>query len=164
MPIRFTPTNEQETKKFSNLPPGTYPFTVLESSEVPCKSGKHQGDLQAKIKLNVHGKDFKKHVYDYLAPWVDWKMKHFMETIGLGQVWLSGVFDARDNVWKDRTGYVELDIETDPIYGDRNKVVDYMPNYAQRVEVKPDAKISPEDVPAKPATQQPKPADDDVPF
>ena len=165
MPIKFTPTNETETKKYANLPPGTYPFTVLESGEVASKSVKNAGKIMVRLKLNVHGNYFDKHVYDYFADWFsEWKMKHFAETAGLGQHWLEGYLDARDNAWKDRTGYVEIDVETDQKFGEKNVVVDYRPNEAQKVEVKENAPISPEDVPAKPASKAAKPIEDDVPF
>ena len=126
--MQFTPKTEQELKRFNNLPDGDYPFTVLESDEVASKSAKNPGRLMIKLKLNVHGPDGDKHVYDQFADWFsEWKLRHFAETAGLLSQYEAGTIDARQNALQGRTGYVRIIETADPKYGDRNEVDDYIP-------------------------------------
>jgi len=107
MPIKFTPKREEELSRFENLPDGIYPFTVLESAIKLSKSAKNAGKEMVAVKLNVHGPDFDRHVYDYFADWFsEWKLKHFCDTTGLAADYAAGQVDPSDNSWQGRQGYV----------------------------------------------------------
>lgn len=150
MPIQFKPKSEDELSRFGNLPDGDYPFTVLESSEVASKSAKNAGKMMIKLKLNVHGPEFDKHVYDYFADWFsEWKLKHFHEVAGLSKQYDSGQVDASNNAYQGRTGFVRIKVEDDPTWGEKNTVDDYI---LQKTVPRPTE-------PAKPAANE-----DDVPF
>lgn len=149
MAITFTPKKEEELKKFDNLPPGIYPFTVLESGEIPSKSEKNKGRMMCAVKLNVHGPSFDRHVYSYFSDWFnEHHLKHFCESVGIGADYAAGKVDSDNNAWNGKTGWVKLGIEeAKGNYPAKNVVDDYV------VKEKGTA------VPA------PKPAEsDDVPF
>jgi hypothetical protein len=153
MALKFTPKDESEISRFSNLPDGDYPFTVLESDIKTSKSAKNAGKEMCALKLNVHGPDFDRHVYDYFADWFsEWKLKHFCETTRKAKEYESGVVDPASNSWAGRTGFVRLKITHDPKYGDKNEVDDYLPP-------------APVTIPAtKPAPLPSEGESDDVPF
>lgn len=149
MPLNFTPKKEEELKKFGNLPPGEYPFTVLESAELASKSAKNAGKMMCAVKLNVHGPQFDRHVFCYFADWFnEHLLKHFCEGVGLGADYAAGKVDSSNQAWQGKTGWVKLGIE--PAKG----------NYPEKNVV--DDFIVKEKGAAVPA---PKPAEtDDVPF
>ncbi|MBX7157202.1 MAG: hypothetical protein K1X66_02280 [Verrucomicrobiae bacterium] len=127
--MKFTPKKESEISGgFKPLPSGTYPFTVLESDIQFSKSKKNAGKEMVKLKLNVHGPDFDKHVYDYFAEWFsEWKLKHFCDTAGLSSSYEAGEINPNENAYQGRTGYVKIGIETNEETGEeRNHVVDYI--------------------------------------
>lgn len=166
MPLHFTPKKEEELSRFSNLPDGEYPFTVMESGEQASKSAKNAGKIMVKVKLCVHGPDMDKHVYDYFADWFsEWKLKHFCETIGIGMDYESGNVDATGNAYQDRTGFVRIKTETDASGTDRNVVDDYivqLPESAPKKITKEEAakKLEPAKAAAKAAAQPPVETDD----
>ena len=146
MGIKFTPKDESEISRFSNLPEGEYPFTVLESDIKFSKSAKNAGKPMCAVKLNVHGKDFDRHVFDYFADWFsEWKLKHFCETTRHAAEYQAGSVDPSGNAWAGRTGFVRITIKDDPKYGEKNEVDDYLPPAPM----------------TQPAQREP---DDDVPF
>lgn len=125
--MRITPKTEEELSSFDLLPKGTYPFTVLNSDEVASKSKKNAGRMMFAVKLNVHGPQGDKHVYDYFADWFsEWKLRHFAETTGQLKAYEGGELDGKNGAFANRTGYVTLDIEDDPKYGEKNVVKDYV--------------------------------------
>jgi len=164
MPLHYKPKSEKELNRYPVLPEGDYPFTVLESDEVASKSPKNAGKIMVKLKLNVHGPDFDKHVFDYFADWFsEWKLKHFLEAIGRGADYESGQIDARENAYEGRTGYVRIIIEENKETGeDRNAVDDYIVQPAQKVI----PKLTPTSTALAPAPAAHKElsSQDDVPF
>lgn len=151
MPLKFTPKSEEEIKKnsggFDSLPPGTYPFTCLESKEEISKSEKNAGKTMCAVKLRVHGPHYDRFVFDRFADWLaEHKMKHFLEAVGLGEKYVSGNIDATNNAWEGRTGWVKIKIRNDNSkFSGENEVVDYIVKEAA-------------------APQPPKPETDDVGF
>ncbi len=149
MPIKFTPKSESELSRFSPLPEGTYPFTVLESSEQQSQSKKNFGKLMCKVKLNVHGPTSDVHVYDYFADWFsEWKLKHFCESVGLASEYEAGSVDASENAWEGRTGSVTIVIDPPSEkdgkkYDEKNSVDDYVP----RSEPPASTEVHADDVP-----------------
>jgi hypothetical protein len=162
--MQFTPKTEDEVKsnRFSLLPDGDYPFTVLESNEQPSKSAKNAGRIMCALKLAVHRPDGgDQWVYDYFADWFsEWKLKHFAETTGHGADYEAGSLDVANNAAQGWQGMVRIVVEVDKQSGkERNAVDDYI------VEQRP-AALKPEK--AKAGFAQVKQAvagvNDDVPF
>lgn len=171
MPLQYQPKKESEIKRFATLPAGEYPFTVLACQEQESKSVKNKGRLMCAVKLNVHGPESDKHVYDYFADWFsEWKLKHFMETTGNAQAYLSGNVDATEDKWAGFEGFVLLGVETDPKYGEKNVVEDYVPRKGQTVEDLDFSNPTAASKAKKPAAVKPKvqtsstEPDDDIPF
>lgn len=155
--MKITPKKESEISKgFEPLPTGTYPFTVLESDVAIAKSDKNKGKEMVKLKLNVHGRDFDKHVYDHFADWFsEWKLKHFFDTTGHASEYEAGDIDPSGNAYNGWTGFVKIGIEANKETGEeRNNVLDYV---VQKVAVKP-VKMA-----TNTAHQTPE-NNDDVPF
>lgn len=154
MPLKFVPKSEEEIKKnssqFESLPPGDYPFTVLESKEEISKSEKNNGKTMCAVKLNVHGPHYDRFVFDRFSDWLaEHKMKHFLEAVGLGEKYVSGNIDATNNAWEGRTGWVKIKIRKDDSkFNGQNEVVDYIVKNKE----------------AAPATTPKPPEDDSVPF
>ena len=148
--MKITPQSEEEVaNKFGLLPDGTYPFTVLDSRETPSKSEKNKGRMKFDLKLNVHGPDGDRHVYDYFADWFSsWKLRHFCASTGLLSAYEAGEVDGAKGGFTGRQGYVT--VETDPANGNfkaKNAVVDYVVKES-----------------SSQPTATPTEADDDVPF
>ena len=158
MAFKFTPKGESELSRgFDNLPDGKYPFTVLESAIAISKSVKNQGKEMVAVKLNVHGQEYDRHVYDYFADWFsEWKLKHFCETTNQARAYVNGAIDPSSNAWRDMTGFVKITTENDNKGKPRNVVVDYCPDDRQKVE-----QLS---APSKPVVEEQPPEEDDVPF
>lgn len=174
MALQITPKGEKDISKgFQNLPAGEYPFTVMESGINLSKSAANTGRAMCAVKLNIHGPDFDKHVYDYFADWFsEWKLKHFCEVVGLASDYVNGLVAPDNNGWQGRTGFVKVKIA--PAKGDfeaRNEVVDYLPEDNQtaealnRVPKPPQARAAKThgQTKANPAAPS-EPESDDVPF
>lgn len=171
MPLQFQPKKESEIKRFKVLPAGDYPFTVLASQEQASKSTKNAGKLMCAVKLNVHGPDSDQHVYDYFADWFsEWKLKHFLETTGNANAYLTGNVDSSQNAWDGFEGFVKVEVEeATGSYAEKNVVVDYLPKKNQTVEAldfsNPTAASKVEKPKAAtPAADSTPPPDDDIPF
>ena len=157
--MQITPKSEKELAEDMLLPEGEYPFTVIESNEVPSKSAKNTGRLMFKLKLNVHG-DFDKHVYDYFADWFsEYKLRHFAYAVGLGDAYESGNLDARGGALQGRQGFVKIKVEEDKsgTYGPKNVVKDYVVKEAKK-------SAAPEAKPSGLNINPPGVESDDVPF
>lgn len=163
MPLSITPKSEKDVGgAFENLPPGEYPFTVMESGIAVSQSEKNPGREFVKVKLCVHGDGYDRHVYDQFADWFsEWKLKHFCEVVGLGKEYLRGQISPDNNAWKDWQGYCKIGVR--PARGEyeaQNEVKDYLPEDEQKVDgAKPESAH-------KPASKAPTPPaeEDDVPF
>lgn len=139
--MQFTPKQESEIKRFSTLPDGVYPFSIIESREQASKSEKNPGKIMAAVKLAVYHEGREQWVYDYFADWFsEWKLKHICDTCGKSLAYNNGEVDFADGGAVGWQGYVELTTETDPQYGDKNVVVDYVVKQAAaKAEPKPAA-------------------------
>lgn len=127
--MKFTPVPEDKLKReWPLLPNGDYPFTVLESAELPSKSAKNKGKMMFAVKLNVHGPKGDQHVFDYFAPWFsEWKHRHFAATTGQLTAYEAGEMNGDLNAFAGKVGYVT--IATEPAsgsYAAKNVVKDYV--------------------------------------
>jgi hypothetical protein len=165
--MQFTPKSEADVSagktKFKPLPDGVYPFTVLESDEVPSKSQKNFGRLMVKLKLAAHGPDGRDQwVYDYFADWFsEWKLKHFADATGQADLYNTGGIDFANNRQRESQGWVRLAIEVSDDGRERNVVDDYM---ADEAESAPKAKQTPAKPAPAPLNVNPPEGGDDVPF
>lgn len=160
--MKITPKREDELSKgFENLPPGEYPFTVMESGIRVSKSEKNAGKQMFSLKLNIHGPNYDRHVFDQFADWFsEWKLKHFCETVGLAKDYMFG--EVNPESWKGREGYCKVVIGKNIKTGDEeNQVKDYLPDDEQKVEAL-DAKAAAPVVPL--AAKMGESDSDDVPF
>lgn len=143
--MKFTPKTEEEVLAKQLCPEGKYPFTVLESSEVVCKSEKNLGKPMIKLKLNVHADDgFDYHVYDYIADWfMEFKLRHFAFSVGQGLKYESGILDANSNAFQGFGGWCDVGIQKSKNgQGPKNVIQDYVVK-SESLEPKP--KPEPED-------------------
>jgi hypothetical protein len=137
--MKFTPKKEEEISgggRFENLPPGEYPFTVMESSIQKSKSEKNPGKEFVKLKICVHGPNCDRHVFDQFADWFsEWKLKHFCETVGRAEDYARGSINPQGDAWKDMEGYCKIKvIKAIGEFPAKNEVSDYLPDEAQKVE------------------------------
>lgn len=147
MGMTFQPKSEKEVSEARLAPQGDYDFQVLEASDEISK----KGVPMIKLKISVfNGDALRWHIYDYLHPAMEAKLRHFCDTTGLLSVYESGSLSA--SPCKGRQGRCRLVIEEgEGSYPDKNSVKDYICRKALPI--------------ASPAAV-PKPAepDDDVPF
>ena len=157
--MKYTPKKEYEISRFSVLRDGKYPFTVLESEEVPSKSANNAGRIMAKLKLAVHRPDGgDQWVWDYFADWFsEWKLKHFLECVGMSEAYESGNSDFSRNAMKSRVGYVRIKTELTNNGQERNVVDDYVVREVEQPKSNPTAKANPAQATSPDNT-------DDVPF
>lgn len=131
--FRFTPISEDDIRKNQNhhlLTPGTYPFTVKEIRQAVSQAGNPMIEVRHWIK-DKEGNSFG--VFDCLlaTPKMIFKLKHFLESIGMGELYKAGQFDIykclekkgraqiivkKGDAKKDGSGY----------YADKNAVKDYI--------------------------------------
>ena len=161
--MKFTPKAESELIRFTNLPDGIYPFTVLESEEIASKSAKNAGRMMFALKLNVHGPDFDRHVYDYFADWFsEWKLKHFCDVVKLGADYQLGTLDAMRNALTGRQGFVRITTERQGGRKEKNVVEDY--ELPAKLVVASPGLPTPKDLAMLPRKVVESAKDDDVPF
>jgi len=159
--------NEQDSLKareFQLLKEGIYDFAVLEAKLAMSQAGNHM--IKLKIQIIHEGQDF--NVFDNLIATTNmtWKTKHFCDTTGLEEEYLSGKFNqdlALRRRGKCMIGYVGATPKNDGSGGmwkAKNEVLDYL-----STESKASNPFAPPV--AIPATQPPvvdEFIDDDLPF
>jgi hypothetical protein len=147
MAMKFQPKSETQLTEDRLAKDGDYDFQVLEASDKKSKAGNQMIELKLGI---FNGDALRWHVYDYLVPQMEVKLRHFCDCTGLLAVYESGALAAE--ACRGRAGRCRLIIEeAEGSYPDKNVVKDYILRKA-----KP---LSPPPVQAPPA-----PGEDDVPF
>lgn len=122
------------------LQPGQYAATVKVAKEKTSKSGTDMIELI----LTCYNGSLQVDVFDYLLStdqW-QWKVRHFCESAGLD--YKKGELHAEDCV--DRNVRVNLKIDKQEGYADKNAVADYLPR-ATEVTVTPGEKEVDRDIP-----------------
>lgn len=126
MSLNFTPKTEEELNKSVLLQKGEYDFEVMKAEEALSKSG---NDM-IKLTLKVYGPNGETaHVYDYLLVAMEFKLKHFCDSVGLVAEYESGQLTA--DMCGGRAGRCKLAVETDASgkYDDKNVVKDYVASF-----------------------------------
>lgn len=123
MALSFKPKSENELRESQLADPGEYDFDVLEASEEISKTS---GNPMIKVKLGIyHGETVRWHVYDYLMPSMESKLRHFCDTTGLLKHYEAGTLVAEDCRW--RGGRCKLIKDTkNPNFPPKNVVRDYV--------------------------------------
>lgn len=124
--MRYNVLSENElTRQRIPLIPGESQFEVVAAKETISKSS---GNPMIKLELKVWDPKGKQGiVFDYLTSTMQWKLKHFLEAIGLGNRYETGDVDTDELL--GRSGKLETHIQKDKSgqYGDQIKVRDYIP-------------------------------------
>jgi len=146
MSMTFQPRSEKEISEARLAPEGEYDFQVLEAQDTTSKSG----NAMIKLKLGVFsGEAMRWHIFDYLVPQMEAKLRHFCDSVGLLAQYEAGTLSA--DYCRGRAGRCKLVIEEgEGSYPDKNVVKDYVLRKAK---------------PLSPPVQAPPPVEDqDIPF
>lgn len=122
MAMNFQPKTEKQLTEERMAPDGDYDFQVLESSdEVSAK-----GNAMIKLKLGIfNGEALRWHVFDYLVPQMEVKLRHFCDCVGLLSDYESGRLSA--DLCRGRAGRCRIVVEEGKgTYPDKNVVKDYI--------------------------------------
>jgi hypothetical protein len=144
--MEFKPKSEKEIMESNLAPEGDYDFNILAAEDTVSKSK----NAMIKVKLGLYsGESIRWHIFDYLVPAMEAKLRHFCDSVGLLSQYEAGTLCAED--CKGRAGKVRIIIKSDKSgqFPDKNEVKDYVLRAA------------------KPLTKpEPKPVEeaDDVPF
>jgi hypothetical protein len=128
------------------LPEGEYEAVIEHAEHKFSKANKPM----CVVKLRVYG-DTEIIVYEYLTGEMAWKVKKLAKAVGKDAEFEAGLFDPVNCIGMNLR--VELKIQQDDAYGDKNKVGKFLPSSAS---------VPAKDAPRKPVT--PGPGEIDVPF
>ena len=120
--MNFKPKTEKELAMAQLLPDGTYPYEVIEASEGVSK----KGNSMVKLKLNVFGRDFSTHIYDYVSgSFMEHRLRHFCYSCGLENVYGAGAIEPRQCVGRQGYAHVVLEEKNDG-FPAKNVIYDYV--------------------------------------
>jgi len=134
--FRFTPKTEDELDQSGLLEKGVYDFTVDTATSVNAKT---DGTPMLKLGLTIYGPDGEHKIFDNLHPKLEFKIRHFCDSIGILKVYETGQIDP--GACEGRSGKAKVDIES--AKGDfpaKNNVRDYVPRVVKEVR---QAKVEP---------------------
>jgi len=128
--MKFAPKSESELARAALLPAGEYDFEVMLAEDTKSKTS---GADMIKIKLGIYeGDKITRHVFDYLLPSMEAKLRHFCDSVGLLKEYEAGTLTA--DACKGRAGKVKLVVdEKDPAYPPKNTVRDYVVRKAKPI-------------------------------
>lgn len=149
------PLSREQAKQGDLIPPGIYPFEVIDASDEVSQKGSDMIKLKLKVFLD-DGRE--KILFDYLLEAMEFKMAHFFDAVGLWDKYEAGEVTADDCF--GRSGEVKIYIQKskDAAYGDKAAVADYMLN-DERTAAKTERKA----LPVKTAVTKDE-FEDDLPF
>lgn len=128
--MNFKP--KKETELNSLLPKGEYEFKVIKAKEGKSNAG---NDMITLV-IDIYAPDGNSNrIYDYLLESVAYKLKHFCEAVGLSKEYEDG--SLVDSMCVGRGGRCLIDIEIDKNgkYSDKNAVKDYIVSDILKVDV-----------------------------
>jgi hypothetical protein len=145
MAMKFEPKSEKQLTEDRLAKDGDYDFQVLEASDEISRSG----NAMIKLKLGVFDGDaLRWHVFAYLVPQMEVKLRHFCDCTGLLADYESGSLSAQ--LCRGRAGRCRLVTEEgEGTYPDKNVVKDYILRKAK---------------PLAPPPEKPAAGEDDAPF
>ncbi len=132
MSFSYEPMTEEQCEKerqFPLLEPGIYNFTVNKAEY----KRSHKGTPMIELNLTIwdeHGKEY--HVFDYLiaTPKMEWKTRHFCDSIGLTKEYDDKKFN--EHLCVNRSGKAEVIFQKGKakdgggFYKDKNAIEDYV--------------------------------------
>lgn len=108
--MKFTPKTEQQIAEENLLPPGVYPFDVLEAHPKVSQAAKDRGETEPnmiELKLKVYeNADRGVFVTDYLMEAMAFKLRHFCEEVGLLDQYNKGQLTA--DMCAGRSGHAKI--------------------------------------------------------
>lgn len=132
--MQFNPLTEEEASSANLIPPGDYPFQVLEAEDRVSKNGNDMIALTLAVWPDPSS-DRSRKVWDFLVC-VDsfmFKIRHFAYAVGIGDKYESGGYTASD--CEGLQGYVTIKHEKDRDSGEmRERVADYVTNDARATQ------------------------------
>ena len=120
----FKPKTEEEVKMAQLAPEGEYDFDVLGAEDAVSKKS---GASMIKVKIGLYRDDgtIRNHVFDYLLPTLEAKLRHFCDTVGLLSDYESGTLTAA--ACKGRSGRARIGVDNkDANFPPKNVVKDYV--------------------------------------
>lgn len=129
MRLNKPPLTKEQSKQGDLIPPGIYPFEVVDAIDDISKSS---GNDMITLKLKIFMPDGKERIlFDYLLEAMEFKLAHFFDAIGKWDKYESGAFCADDCY--GMSGEVKIYIQKDKKgeYPDKSAVADYMLSEAQ---------------------------------
>ena len=120
--MNFQPKTESEVSAVNLIADGEYDFEVLEAADTVSKQGNDMINLKLGVFVKVGTMRF---VWDYIMPSIEYKLRHFCDSVGLLSKYENGSLTADDCI--GRSGRCKVVIEKDKggFYPDKNKVKDY---------------------------------------
>lgn len=123
--FKFTPVSEEEIAKSNLLEKGEYTFYVKQAEYKTSRAGNPMIELI----LSVHDHNNKEHIiYDYLMDGesLQYKIRHFCYSIGIGDKYELGGFNIEDCVNKNGAAKVYIREDKTGQYKPKNAISDYM--------------------------------------
>lgn len=120
----FDYLSAEEDQQRGLLKEGTYKFYVKSIIDKQSKSG----NKMKEVVLAINDDEGKEHsVWDYFTNHesMKWKARHFLYSIGLGELYESKQPIDEQNI-KNKKGVVTIGIDASPGYKAKNKVIDYL--------------------------------------
>lgn len=143
----FTPKSEEEITKSGLLEKGEYDFVVKSAQIKPSKSS---GKPMVELVLGVWDKEGREHtIFDYLVDAIEYKIRHFCYSVGLGDKYEAGGFYPEESIGKNGLCKVFIKEDKSGQYPPKNSIADYL-------QGKKEMKTNPK--------QEEEFKDDDVPF
>jgi Protein of unknown function (DUF669) len=121
--MKFTPKTKEEAMRAGLLPKGVYPFVVIKAENKTSKSGNPMVELLLKI-WDVNGKEYL--MYDYLMESIEYKLRHFCYSIGMGEMSEKGEFDVYEVKGKQGSCKIIIKEDKNGEYPPKNSVSDYL--------------------------------------
>lgn len=121
--MRFSPKTEKELAEANLWANGEYPFEIVKAEEATDKNG---GDM-FKLQVKVYDGERFQFIFDYVSPnWMEHKLRHLAESVGLLADYETGVMEAYQ--LEGKTGVAKVNVQKDKTgqYPDKNGIADYV--------------------------------------
>lgn len=124
--MKFQPKTDDEIKRAMCAAPGTYDFEVANAVDgfSKVKEDGSGGNPMTTLTLRVFVGQSERTVKDFLMEKLQFKLKHFMYSVGFGAEYEAGGLDAALLI--GRAGKLVLAIQEQEGYGPKNVVKDYV--------------------------------------
>lgn len=118
--MKFNPKTEKEIEEGNLLENGEYGFDILIAEDTYSK----KGNEMIKLKLKIYAGDSEKRLFDYLLEEMEFKLRHFCDSVGLLSEYNMGALTA--DMCIGRSGKCNIVKKEDKVYGLQNVIKDYV--------------------------------------